>query len=272
MPLIIALIGYWAVGFPVAWWLGMHTPLRGTGVWLGLAAGLAAVAVMLTIRWALRERLGLTDRAPGLGLEPGPNPPSARGTMSAGAWRIAASRSPHARPSVLARGAATRANRRSRARPIAFIAGSDGSSPRARNACDLVRRTLLEHRLEPPRDPLAQHLAIGVEDQPLDLPSVEQRLVQLVLERRQRPARRVQHRQRPDHPLRIGRLQPCRDRWIARRDQLRAPCAIKPLHFARRMSHRLIGHFRDVGEATGETSRNRDPSLRQKSAAHPPPR
>jgi MATE family multidrug resistance protein len=65
MPLIIALIGYWAVGFPVAWWLGMHSPLRGTGVWIGLAAGLAAVAVTLTIRWALRERLGLTDRAPG---------------------------------------------------------------------------------------------------------------------------------------------------------------------------------------------------------------
>ena len=65
MPLIIALIGYWAVGFPVAWWLGMHSPLRGTGVWIGLAAGLAAVAVTLTIRWTLRERLGLTDREPG---------------------------------------------------------------------------------------------------------------------------------------------------------------------------------------------------------------
>lgn len=64
MPLIIALIGYWAVGFPIAWWFGMHTPLRGTGVWLGLMAGLAAVATVLTIRWALRERLGLTDREP----------------------------------------------------------------------------------------------------------------------------------------------------------------------------------------------------------------
>ncbi len=64
MPLIIALVGYWLVGFPVAWWLGMHTPLRGTGVWFGLMAGLGAVAIVLTIRWMMRERLGLTDREP----------------------------------------------------------------------------------------------------------------------------------------------------------------------------------------------------------------
>lgn len=64
MPLIIALVGYWAVGFPVAWYLGFHSPLRGTGVWFGLMAGLGAVAIVLTIRWAMRERLGLADREP----------------------------------------------------------------------------------------------------------------------------------------------------------------------------------------------------------------
>jgi MATE family multidrug resistance protein len=64
MPLIIALAGYWAVGFPVAWYLGMHTPLRGVGIWMGLAAGLAVVAAILTVRWSLRERLGLTSRKP----------------------------------------------------------------------------------------------------------------------------------------------------------------------------------------------------------------
>lgn len=63
MPLIIALLGYWAVGFPVAWYLGMHTPLRGVGIWIGLASGLAAVATVLTIRWSMRERLKLTERA-----------------------------------------------------------------------------------------------------------------------------------------------------------------------------------------------------------------
>ena len=64
MPLIIALAGYWAVGFPVAYYFGFHTPLRGVGIWAGLAAGLAAVAIVLTIRWAMRERLGLTNKAP----------------------------------------------------------------------------------------------------------------------------------------------------------------------------------------------------------------
>jgi MATE family multidrug resistance protein len=64
MPLIIALIGYWLVGFPIAWYFGLHSPLRGVGVWTGLAAGLAVVAVILTIRWRLRERLKLTDRVP----------------------------------------------------------------------------------------------------------------------------------------------------------------------------------------------------------------
>jgi multidrug resistance protein, MATE family len=64
MPLVIALIGYWAVGFPVAWYLGMHTPWRGIGVWIGLMAGLASVSLVLTIRWTMRERLGLTNRKP----------------------------------------------------------------------------------------------------------------------------------------------------------------------------------------------------------------
>src|SRR5690606_10256974 len=64
MPLIIALVGSRAVGFPVAWYFGLHRPLRGVGVWLGLMAGLAAVALVLTIRWSMRERLGLTDREP----------------------------------------------------------------------------------------------------------------------------------------------------------------------------------------------------------------
>ncbi len=64
MPLIIALVGYWLIGFPVAFYLGFHTPLRGVGVWIGLAAGLAAVALVLTLRFSLRERLHLTDKAP----------------------------------------------------------------------------------------------------------------------------------------------------------------------------------------------------------------
>ena len=62
MPLLIALGGYWAVGFPVAYLLAFPGGTQGVGVWIGLAAGLAAVAIVLTIRFALRDRLGLTRR------------------------------------------------------------------------------------------------------------------------------------------------------------------------------------------------------------------
>lgn len=64
VPLLIAMIGYWLVGLPVAYLLAFPLRLEGVGIWWGLAAGLAAVGVVLTIRFALRERLGLTSRAP----------------------------------------------------------------------------------------------------------------------------------------------------------------------------------------------------------------
>ncbi|SFZ82792.1 multidrug resistance protein, MATE family [Devosia enhydra] len=63
-PMIIALLGYWAVGFPIAWIAGIVLDWRGVGVWLGLAGGLAFVAVVLTTRFAMRERLGLLPPLP----------------------------------------------------------------------------------------------------------------------------------------------------------------------------------------------------------------
>ncbi len=59
VPMLIALFGYWGVGMPVAYFLGDADRLAGVGVWLGLASGLAFCAVVLTTRFALRERLGL---------------------------------------------------------------------------------------------------------------------------------------------------------------------------------------------------------------------
>ena len=58
-PLIIALIGYWLVGMPIAYVCGFVLGWRGVGIWTGLAFGLAVVAVVLVARFALRERLGL---------------------------------------------------------------------------------------------------------------------------------------------------------------------------------------------------------------------
>ena len=64
-PMVYALFGYWAIGLGVgialAFWLGW----RGVGIWVGLAAGLTAVAVLMLWRWARREPLGLGSRVAG---------------------------------------------------------------------------------------------------------------------------------------------------------------------------------------------------------------
>jgi multidrug resistance protein, MATE family len=58
VPLLIALLGYWAIGAPVGLVLGFLTPLGVIGVWVGLALGLAAVAILLLFRWIRNERRG----------------------------------------------------------------------------------------------------------------------------------------------------------------------------------------------------------------------
>ncbi len=59
IPMVLAVLSYWAVGFSVAIGLAFYTPLQGVGVWVGLAAGLLVAAILLTWRWARREKLGL---------------------------------------------------------------------------------------------------------------------------------------------------------------------------------------------------------------------
>lgn len=63
MPMWIAIFSYWIPGMGAALALGFLTPLQGVGVWVGLATGLFFAAILLTWRWLLRERLGLTLRA-----------------------------------------------------------------------------------------------------------------------------------------------------------------------------------------------------------------
>ncbi len=57
-PMAMALLGYWAIGAPVGLALAFLTPLRGLGLWIGLAVGLAAVAAMLLLRWRGKEQRG----------------------------------------------------------------------------------------------------------------------------------------------------------------------------------------------------------------------
>jgi MATE family multidrug resistance protein len=59
VPMIIAALGYWIAGFGTAILLGFEFGLAGVGIWIGLAAGLAVVAILMLGRWRLRARLGL---------------------------------------------------------------------------------------------------------------------------------------------------------------------------------------------------------------------
>jgi MATE family multidrug resistance protein len=62
VPMLFAALGYWGIGFPLGAILAFRTSLGGAGVWIGLASGLAVVAVLMTGRWLLRERSGLLLR------------------------------------------------------------------------------------------------------------------------------------------------------------------------------------------------------------------
>jgi MATE family multidrug resistance protein len=59
MPMIFALVGYWVIGIGVGVILAFPLGLKGLGIWLGLASGLGVVALLLLVRWTMRERLGL---------------------------------------------------------------------------------------------------------------------------------------------------------------------------------------------------------------------
>lgn len=62
IPMLLAILGYWLVGLPTSYVLGIVLNWRGVGIWTGLAVGLTFVAVVLVTRFALRERLGLLER------------------------------------------------------------------------------------------------------------------------------------------------------------------------------------------------------------------
>lgn len=57
VPMFLALLGYWGVGLPLGALLAFTFKFEGIGVWIGLAGGLAIVAVLMTYRWMRRDHL-----------------------------------------------------------------------------------------------------------------------------------------------------------------------------------------------------------------------
>lgn len=60
VPALTGLIGYWALGLPMAWVLAFRLELGPRGVWSGLAIGLATVAFLLL--WRLRTTIARGGR------------------------------------------------------------------------------------------------------------------------------------------------------------------------------------------------------------------
>lgn len=79
IPMWLAGLGYWVVGFPVCVLLGFHTPLGGVGIWIGFAVALATVAV--TLLWRFHR---LTRRIIEAALPPEPDLPLERGSVLQG--------------------------------------------------------------------------------------------------------------------------------------------------------------------------------------------
>lgn len=63
VPAIAAAIGYWGLGFLPGWILGVKLGHGALGIWWGLASGLAAVAILLSIRfWFLSGKMIAAQR------------------------------------------------------------------------------------------------------------------------------------------------------------------------------------------------------------------
>ncbi len=54
VPMLIAAVGYCGLGLPLGLGLAFLTPLRGVGIWTGLATALSLVAVAMLWRWTKR--------------------------------------------------------------------------------------------------------------------------------------------------------------------------------------------------------------------------
>ena len=64
MPMLLAAISYWGIGFPSAWILGLKLGYGAVGIWTGLAISLAAAAALLLTRfWIMSGRAIAAEKA-----------------------------------------------------------------------------------------------------------------------------------------------------------------------------------------------------------------
>jgi MATE family multidrug resistance protein len=56
VPLLLAAVSYWLIGFPSAYALAFHTELGAVGVWVGLSCGTAVYAALLVLRFRFLAR------------------------------------------------------------------------------------------------------------------------------------------------------------------------------------------------------------------------
>lgn len=70
-PMFLTGVSYWVIGFPIAAWLGLGTPVGAVGVWWGLLASLIAAAALLTGRLYILVRPAMDMARP---VSPGRNP------------------------------------------------------------------------------------------------------------------------------------------------------------------------------------------------------
>ena len=48
---VITFVAYWIIALPIIWYLGLHTSLKTTGIWIGLLIGLTLSAIILYLRF-----------------------------------------------------------------------------------------------------------------------------------------------------------------------------------------------------------------------------
>ncbi len=56
IPSLITFIAYWIIGFPVSYYLGLHTHYKTLGIWIGLSLGLTSSAIMLFLRFNYKTK------------------------------------------------------------------------------------------------------------------------------------------------------------------------------------------------------------------------